>query len=169
MSSRRRREASGHMIGGLFSFVLFGVFVLLSLLLVVIGADGYRGVVEQGEAEAELRTSLGYVLGKLRSDAATDGVELTHQAGVDTLVLTENYGGEVLETIIFHRDGALYELARSGGYAFDPDDAWRLTEVTAFEMEREGETLIRLTAAAADGRTQTVHAAIRVDQEVAGP
>ena len=169
MSKRSRKETSGSMISGLFTFALFGVFVLLSLLIVVIGVNGYRNVVDKSESLGEVRTSLGYVLGKLRSDAATDGVEVKHQAGIDTLVLTENYRGDILETLIFHRDGALYELSQYGGYEFDPENAWRLTEVASFDIAQAGDNLLRLTATGADGRTQTVHAAVRVSQEVPGP
>lgn len=168
MNKRSRKETSGHMIGGLFTFALFAMFVLLSLLIVVIGADGYRNVVEKSESLGEVRTSLGYVMGKLRSDAAADGAQLRTQAGVDTLVLLEVYEGEAYETIIFHRDGSLYELSKPAGYDFDPDNAWRLTDVHSFEMSQEG-NLLRFVATGGDGRTQTVHAAVRTYQEVTGP
>lgn len=159
--SKRGRESSGHMVGGLFTFALFGVFILLSLLIVVIGVDGYRGVVETGDSVAELRTSLGYVVGKLRSNAASDGVRFERADGVEALVLSETYEAYFIDTYIYFYGGALYELSKFTGSEFDPEDGIRLAEVAGFEMAPEGDRLVRLTATTADGRVQTVHAALR--------
>ncbi len=167
MSKRRATDAGGHMISGLFSFALFGVFVLLSLLIVVIGVNGYRNVVNTGDSVGEVRTAMGYVAGKLRSDAATNGVRLVHEADVDALVLTEEYDGNVYETYIFHRDGALYELTmRAGRQAFDPEDGWRLAAVTSFSAEKVDDHLLRLSVTAQDGRAQTLHIAVRTAEVV---
>ena len=168
MNGQRGTEASGYRIGGLFTFGLFGLFVLFSLFIVAVGVSGYGGVLDAGESVSEVRTSLGYVMGKLRSEAGVSGIRLEHTHGVDALILTEVYAGDTLETVIFHRDGALYEVMLSGGAAFDPDSAWRLAEVEAFAMEQAADGLLRLTATAADGRSQTLHVAILGEREAGG-
>lgn len=169
MTSRHRREAPPHMIGELFTFALFGMFLLLSLLIVVIGADGYRGVVDSSDSVGEVRTTLGYVAGKVRSEASMDGVTLEERDGVPVLVLTEYYEGAPYETIIYHQDGALYEVYMSANdMAFTADSGERLTEVAEFQAEWADENLLALTATASDGRTQTLHLALRTGQEVNG-
>lgn len=158
-----------HRIGGLFTFSLLGLFALLSLLIVVIGADGYRRVVHRGDAAFQTRTSLGYVAGKLRSPACRDGVMLETADGVTVLSLTEQTEDGPAVTSIYHRDGALYELYYlPEDMAFDPEAGQRLTEVAGFSMAVEGR-LVRLTAAAPDGGEQTLCVALRGGQEVTLP
>ncbi len=169
MSKRRSMDSTGHMIGGLFTFALFGLFVLLSLLIVVIGVDGYRGVVNASDRVGELRTTLGYVAGKLRSDAASDGIRFEEVEGVQAMVLTERYEDRTFDTYIYHMDGALYELSLIAGYAdFFPEDGWRLSTVADFSAELEQDNLINLKVTTADGHTQTMHVAMRAAKGASG-
>lgn len=167
MIKRHRGEGQSHMIGELFTFALFAMFLLLALLIVVIGVDVYRSVVSVGDSVGGVRTSLGYVAGKVRSDAATQEVRLEEVEGKQALVLTEVYDGTPYETIIFHRDGALYEVYMNAEEnEFDPEFGDRLTEIEQFEFAWAGDNLLAATAIAADGRTQTLHLAIRAGQGV---
>lgn len=50
-----------------FALLLYGLFALLSLLLVLIGAQVYRSIVRQTEARSDTRASLSYVANKIRS------------------------------------------------------------------------------------------------------
>ncbi len=154
------------MMGGLFTFALFAMFVVLSLLIVVIGVDGYKGVVDTGDSTNELRTSLGYVMNKLHSKAAMDGAAIVEVGGIRTLALTEvNDEGVPVNFYIYHYEGALYEtvLYEDMGY-LDPEGDTRLTEVASFVMEQGENGLFRFTAVTEDGRTQTVHAAPGVQE-----
>lgn len=171
MSRKVHQEPPAHMIGELFTFALFGLFLLLSLLVVVIGVENYRGVVDASDTVSEIRTPLGYMAGKLRSGAAADGVTLDERGGMQALVLTEVYKGTHYETIIYHHDGALYETYINADETdFDPDIGTRLTEMTDFSMAwaDEDERLLALTATASDGSTQTLHIALRTEQGVNG-
>lgn len=164
MKKRKGGAASNHMVGGLITFALFALFVVLSLLIVVIGVDGYREVVDRGERTGALRTSLGYVMGKLRSEAASDGVRLSEKEGVPMLVLTQfSDEGDPLETIIFHRDGALYETYQNASVMeFNPEYGTRIVDVEAFAVEQAAADLLSITATIETGESQTVHAALRV-------
>lgn len=169
MIRRRRSDSQSHMIGELFTFALFAMFLLLALLIVVIGADGYRRVVDTGDSVGAVRTSLGYVAGKVRSESATDGIRLEEKSGVDTLVLTETYQGTPYETIIYFRDGALWEVYMNAEENdFDPEFGRMLTEIGSFDMQWTEESLLELTATGMDGRTQVLHLALRAGQEGTG-
>ena len=50
-----------HSVDALFALLLYGLFALLSLLLVLIGAQVYRGIVRRTDARSDLRASLSYV------------------------------------------------------------------------------------------------------------
>jgi len=169
MRYQRPEARGGERIGSLFTFALFGVFMLLAILVVVIAADGYRGVVATADSVDEVRTALGYVAGKLRSDAATSGVRMLDADGVTGLILSEEYEGDVYETYIFFRDGTLYEVAFDAGvYGFDPEDGWRLVSVADFSVRKVNDHLVRIAAVAHDGREQAMHVAVRA-VEVGGP
>lgn len=172
MTERRRKgtHTSNHMIGELFTFALFGAFLLLSLLIVVIGVDGYRSVVGASESVSEVRTSLGYVAGKLRSEAASDSVRIEEIDGVEALILTEIYRRTPYETIIYHQDGALYESYLDASQVdFDPQYGVRLGDVSGFDMAFEAPNLLALTATSSGGAVQTLHIALRAEQGVAAP
>lgn len=167
MTRRHRGEGYSHMIGELFTFALFGLFLLLSLLIVVIGVDGYRRVVNTGESIGAVRTTLGYVAGKVRSGASTDGVRIDETDGVTTLILTERVDDRTYETIIFHRDGALYEsYIYADEVDFSPEFGTHLYEVADMDIRWADEGLLELTATAADGRSQSLCLAVRTGEEV---
>lgn len=163
--SKRRTDTQNHMIGELFTFALFGLFLLMSLLIVVIAAGGYRTVVTTAETATEIRTSLGYVAGRVRSDVATHDVSIQEMNGTQVLVLTEVYEDEAYATLIYHHDGALHESVEFVKYMepeyFDPEFGDRLTEITGFEAAWAGDNLLRLTVTASNGYTQTLHLALR--------
>lgn len=168
MTKRHRAEGHSHMIGELFTFALLGLFLLLSLLIVVIGVDGYRRVVDTSESVGAVRTTLGYVAGKMRSEASTDGVRIEeHEDGTITLVLTERINGKPYETIIYHADGALHEAYISADELdFSPDFGTRLTAVASLDFHWVDADLLELTATAADGRSQSLCLAVRTGEEV---
>lgn len=169
MTQRRGRQGYTHSIGDLFTFALFGLFVLLSLLIVVIGADVYRSVVQSGDVTGEIRTSLGYVAGKLRSEAASDGVAIEAADGVSALVLTDLYEDTPYRTAIYYRDGGLYETFYNADEAsLDMTFGDRLVDINGFSFDWAQEDLLRLTATAADGSRQTLHIAMRAQQEAEG-
>ena len=56
-----------HGISGLFVFLLLGVFGMLSVLMVLFGAQVYRGIVERSEAHGEARVLPAVVRGMVRS------------------------------------------------------------------------------------------------------
>ena len=168
MSRRSNSREQTHAISGLFSFALFSIFVILSLLLVVIGVDGYRKVVARSESIDGIRTTLGYISGKVNSDACADGIALVHEDGVDTLVLTRMDDGEALKLVIYAMDGALYEYYYNAEETeFEAAQGDRLTEINALSMERVSGNLIALTVVSPDGRSETLHVAIRAKREVA--
>lgn len=167
MTRRRIQSSNSTMIGELFTFLLFAMFLVLSLLIVVIGADGYRNVVHSSDNVSEVRTSLGYVSGKVRSDAAIDSVRIDQVEGTDVLVLTEIYEGDTYETAIYHMNGALYEMYYNAS-EIDLQLGFgdRLTKVTGFDMAWADDNLLALTATADDGTVQTLHIALRKGQGV---
>lgn len=161
MRKTRIGEGMGGAVTGLFSFALFGAFVLLSLLIVVIGVDGYRGVVDSAEEVASTRASISYVAGKVRAHDAAGSVRIERRGDVDMLVLEQSFDDEErYETLIYFMDGALRELFTSVGSGVEPDYGARIASLSGFDMAMEAENLLRFTATTKGGDV-TLRVALR--------
>ncbi len=97
--------------GGLLMFLVYGLFALFSLLLVVIGAGVYRGVVETGRQNTEIRAALFYLANQVRMCSGEP--RLLQQDGCTALVLQND--GSDNETVIWYEDGALREYYGPAG------------------------------------------------------
>lgn len=142
----------GHMIDIIFTLALFCVFAASALLVVLIGANVYKGTVaEMGESFSTC-TSVTYISTKIRQSDAVNSVYIADFGGENALVLTQEIGGEIYETRIYHRDGELRELFTRKGEAVSPDDGQFIMNVRALYMEETQDHLFRFTSEDASGR-----------------
>ena|GEM_PF-3501907 len=110
MTTIKNSRQSNHAISSLITMALFAMFAFLMLLTVVICAQGYRSTIDQAESTATLRTALGYVEGKVRSEASNNGVRVEEIDGQTVLFLTTAYDDAVLDTAIYDYEGMLMEV-----------------------------------------------------------
>ena len=143
-----------HSVDALFALLLYGLFALLSLLLVLIGAQVYQGIVRRTDARSDLRASLSYVANKVRSAPEAN---LENRDGLTVLVLPEQSGEQTFETLIYFYDGLLRELFQREEDAFLPANGEELTPLQAFTMEESPGGLLTVTSRGADGRDHTLH------------
>lgn len=97
--------------GGLLVFLVYGLFALFSLLLVVIGAGVYQGVVETGRHNTQARASLFYLANQVRM--CSGEARLLEENGRSALVLQD--AGSAGETLVWYEDGALWEYYGPAG------------------------------------------------------
>lgn len=145
-----------HTMETLFAVLLYGLFALLSLLLVLIGAQVYKRIVENTEMRGNVRASLSYVANKVRAGDESGCVRLESRDGIDVLVLEETVGENVYETLIYQYDGALRELFQPVGTVLTPVSGETLTAVTQFSMTEKNGLLI-ITVQNGDEQPQTLH------------
>lgn len=145
-----------HTVDTLFVFLLYGLFALLSVLLILIGARVYRRTVENTEARGDVRASLSYVANKIRS---SDRAALETRGGLSVLVLTQRAGEEDFETCIYYTGGALKEYLTEAGAPFYPEKGETVTALTSFSFAEEDGLLI-VTSAGRDGQSHTMHIAL---------
>ena len=159
-TSRVSVSRSRHSVSGLFVFLLIGMYALFSLMLVLIGVKVYRNVVQSTERNAELRTTIGYISGRVR---ATDGhVELREEDGYTVMCIGNALGEADYETRIYYmdkdgedRDG-LYEQVVDGSEPFDPEMGELITEIGGFDMKSEGDMIV-LTLTTKEGAQYVTH------------
>lgn len=131
-------------MNGMLLFLIYGMFALLSLFLVVIGAKVYRRVVAVGDENTSVRSSCLYVANKIRMNSGT--VSLEKREGIPVLVLSEASEAGEYESLIYFYNGSLCENYQKAGQDFRPEAGERLAEIdqVVFEEEKPGLLLMRI-------------------------
>jgi hypothetical protein len=151
-----KRFGSEHAIGGAFAFALIGLFAVLSLLLVAIGTQAYRSVVNASDVNSDARCGVNYLLNRTRSCDINGGASIKNGA----LVLPSLLDGEEYEVYIYLYDGWLTEQFVGEGEEFAPECGEKLIEAETMELAEEG-GLIRVRIGMASGDAETIHIARR--------
>lgn len=156
------RGERSHSVQALLCLLLYGLFALLSLLLVLIGARVYQGITDGAQARSSWRASLSYVANKVRAADGAGRIRLTEEDGATVLMLGQGDGTVRYETCIYYHDGALRELLQRADTAFSPDKGEPVVALEDFTIREEGPGLLVLEARAG-GETHAVHVALRAD------
>ena len=142
------RENVSHSLQGVFVFVLLGLFAVMSTLLVLLGAQMYRGTVEKTGANNENRILSAYVRSMIRAEDAWESVRVEEDGGEVRLALYEEIDGDAYVTWIYLYDNHLYEQFTDAGYAFDPAVGSAICPANSFAAAIEGRLLtVRMTDA----------------------
>ena len=99
-----------HIVDVLFVIGLFCIFALSSFFLISIGANIYRKTVAHMDENFNTRTSLSYVVEKIRQADAEGAVSIGTFEGNPALILSSEVNGIVYHTYIYEYHGMLKEL-----------------------------------------------------------
>ena len=127
-----------HSMQGVFVFVLLGLFALMSTLMVLLGAQMYRGTVDHAERNNERRVLGAYVRSMVRAEDAKGAVTVDEVDGTPLVALYEEIEGKQYVTWIYAYDGSLYEQFTDAEYAFDPAAGTPICPVNSFAAELDG-------------------------------
>ena len=122
-------------ITNLAALLVFTVFALCVLLVLLTGANLYRSLVEDGEAQYLRRTSLQYLTTRIRQ---AEAVEVGTFQGCPALILEE---AEDCTTWVYCYEGWLRELYTVPGAQVLPGDGEALLEAEALSLQQEGNLL----------------------------
>lgn len=131
-----------HGISGLFVFLLLGVFGMLSVLMVLFGAQVYRGIVERSEAHGEARVLPAVVRGMVRSGDSAGAVQIMTEGDTEVLAIFAEYDGEMYVTRLYAWDGMLFSSFTGTENEFDPEDGEGLCSALSFSPRIEGNAVI---------------------------
>lgn len=146
----KETRSSGHIIDVLFVLALFAVFIATALIVALMGADVYRGTVENMNHNFDTQTSLTYVSTKIRQNDISEGVFLDDMDGIPSLVLEQEVEGELYQTWIYHYDGSLREMFVKKDSLLDPDFGISIMSVDSFSVTEE-DGLFRISTVDRDG------------------
>lgn len=150
-----------HMVDLLFVLALLCVFAASALMVVLIGANVYQSIVSRMDQNFSGRTTLAYIATKVRQNDTAGGVRTQPlPGGGDALVLRQDVSGQVVETWIYHHDGALREVVLLEGGELDPESGQMVVEAQSFAVKSEG-GLLKVTVEDADGNRLSQRLAVR--------
>ena len=143
---------------GVFVFVLLGLFALMSTLMVLLGAQMYRGTVARSAADNDRRVLSAYVRSMVRAQDADRALSVEQPAaGVTALAMPEEIDGRQYVTWLYCHEGSLYELFTEAAYTFDPEAGTPICPADGFEPTIDGGLLtVRVTDAGGEPRTVLV-------------
>ncbi|PHV70468.1 hypothetical protein CS063_10285 [Sporanaerobium hydrogeniformans] len=112
------------------------LFVSTSFIVVKVGADVYKKIVQDMESHFERSTPLLYIATKIRQNDQVGKIELEQKEGQNVLVITEDLEGTRYETWIYNYEGALYEAFIEKGTTIKLSDGMRIMEIHDLKMQQ---------------------------------
>ena len=145
---------------GLMVWLLIGLFAVMCMFCVVVGAEVYRGTVKSAEVNAELRTAVSYIAGKVRAWDRQDAVKVEPWAGSNALMLTEEIDGETYTTCIYGWEGGVWEIFAPSDSEFTPDGGQRIADGEDLDFAFVSPNLLEMTITI-NGAGCKTHVALR--------
>ena len=160
----KRSKSISHSMQGVFVFVLLGLFALMSTLMVLLGAQMYRGTVDRSVKNNDYRVLSAYVRSMVRAEDGAGAVTVEERDGSPVVAMREVIDDEEYVTWIYQYEGQLYELFTDLEEDFDPEAGTAICAANSFEASMEGDLLtVRMTDGA--GEPCTVQVALRCPQQ----
>ncbi len=156
----KRVESRSKLVNAAGTVVLIALFAISALVLLSAGMQVYKNVVMASNENFELRTSLSYVATRIRQFDETGMVDVVNMDGMNTLVLSENFEGDIYNTLIYYKNGYLCELTQADGYEPDFEFGFETIEIDDFTIGKEGNFIV-LSAANASGDRETLKLTLR--------
>ena len=156
-----RKYHKAWMVNFISIIVTLGIFGISCLLLANIGIRVYKNVVLANDNNFELRTSLSYVATKIRQTDTVGYPKMEQKDGVDLLILGEEIEGNMFETLIFHKDGSLYEIYQEAGAEYELDYGQETMEIENFSIQLTSTGLVTLTAMNHAGDQESLTVSLR--------
>lgn len=159
------RQRQGHSaVSGLFVFLLLGAFAVFSTLLVLLGAQAYRGTVARSGKHSEGRILLSFVRSAVAADDEAGVISVGTEDGLDVLKFTYDLDGDKYVKRLYCADGALRELFTDEERPFAPEEGESICPAEAFSAEIE-DGLLTANLVSTDGQEYAVHIALHAGEQ----
>lgn len=150
-----RHERRKGNIAGLAALLLFGVFAVCIVLVLLTGADAYRGLTQRDQSAYSRRTAVQYITTRVRQADRAGMIEVGKFGGEDALLLTEEIDGILFETKVYYHDGAIRELFSFADETFVPGDGEEILPAEGLELNLNGQ-MLTVTITNGDGTIQSL-------------
>lgn len=142
MSESRGSGGEGGSVRGVFVFALLAAFSLLSLIVVIVGARAYKAINAAADAAYASRTSVSYLIGKVRSADEAGMISVFEQDGTQVLSLGSLYDGEQYNTYIYCDGESVLEYFARAEQAFSPAFGEEILSARSLSFRLDGVLLL---------------------------
>ena len=158
-----RNSLPSHSVSGLFIFLMIGIFAVFSTVMVLFGANAYRGAVNRFDSNNESRIASSYIRSMLRADDEAGVLSVADEDGISCITMVNAFDDESYITRIYVYDGMLREWYASGEFPFEPEKGEPVCSADSMEAElRDGLLTVKITAG---GEVQEIFYAPRTISE----
>ena len=140
-----KTQTKGQSISGLFTMLLFLVFVLCALFSVLMGSQVYENITKRSDENFSGTTALSYIANKIRQGDRQDGVDIIEVDGTSVLQLKQKIGEETYHTWIYWKDGSIRELFTDENSGLGLEDGLEILECSGLSIEKKGSSIILQT------------------------
>lgn len=142
---KEKTQTKGQSISGLFTMLLFLVFVLCALFSVLMGSQVYENITKRSDENFSGTTALSYIANKIRQGDRQDGVDIIEVDDTSVLQLKQKIGEETYHTWIYWKDGSIRELFTDENSGLGLEDGLEILECSGLSMEKKGSSIILQT------------------------
>lgn len=142
---KEKTQTKGQSISGLFTMLLFLVFVLCVLFSVLMGSQVYENITKRSDENFSGTTALSYIANKIRQGDRQDGVDIIEVDDTSVLQLKQKIGEETYHTWIYWKDGSIRELFTDENSGLGLEDGLEILECSGLSMEKKGSSIILQT------------------------
>lgn len=151
---RLKKRNNEHIIDIFFTLALFCALAASLLTVVILGANVYSSTVDEMQHNFEVRTTLGYVSGKIRQNDIADSVTIGQIENVDALIMSQQIYDSRYLTYIYFYDGALYEVFAGEDVKVSLSSGQKIMEISDFSFEEPQKGVFRLSCTDSNGKKE---------------
>lgn len=134
-----------HIVDVLFVIGLFCIFALSAIFLISIGANIYSKTVTNMDENFRTRTSLSYVVEKIRQADREGAVSVGTFEGNPAVILDSEANGTEYRTYLYEYNGMLKELMERSDLSLSASAGQDIMEMEQFELTLVNDHLIHCT------------------------
>lgn len=127
-------KKKSHSIEFIFVLVLFSLFIVMCVILINLGSSVYGNISDRHEINNEKRTTLSYVVNKIRS-SSLENVYIEEKDGTKVLIIDNAGTANEYQTLIFCKSGYLKEATIMKGDEYNLSFGSNLLEINGFDVE----------------------------------
>ena len=155
-----KQERGQRNMAGLVALLVFGVFAVCVMLVLLTGADAYRGLTRRDQSAYSHRTAAQYLTTRVRQADRAGRIAVGQFGGEDALLLEEEIDGVRFVTRVYYHDGAIRELFSFADETFEPRDGEEILPAQGLELELNGR-MLTVSVVGADGAEQELYLHLR--------
>ncbi|MEG2441278.1 MAG: DUF4860 domain-containing protein [Acetivibrio sp.] len=145
-----KKKMEEHSIDGVFVLLVFGIYGMLLLALLLLGANNYKNLVEKNDHAYNKRIGVSYIAAKIRHNDTAGEIKIggftDKEDNISTLHLYQKLEEEIYETRIYYYKGYIREMLTLPDLEVEPEDGNIVMKAKALKFtESEGTLIIYCT------------------------